>query len=99
MIATGIQIPLDGGTVAKGTTLKDLLSLKLHEFEEEVAGIVDRASKELQMEKILSELDTTWAGFDLEYAPHKRRGVPQVKVAEEMVEVLEDNQVQVQNLQ
>ena len=98
MSATGIQIPLEGGTVAKGTTLKDLLSLRLHEFEEEVQSIVDRASKELQMEKVLTELDTTWAGFDLEYTPHKRRGIPQVKVAEEMIEVLEDNQVQVQNL-
>lgn len=34
------------------TTLSDLLSLNLHEFEDEVLGIVDKATKEMSMEKV-----------------------------------------------
>ena len=35
-----------------GTTLADLLSLNLHEFEDEVRNIVDKAVKEMSMEKV-----------------------------------------------
>ena len=34
------------------TTLNDLLALNLHEFEDEVRNIVDKATKELNMEKV-----------------------------------------------
>lgn len=44
------------------TSLADLLQLNLHCFEEEVRGIVDRAVKEMGMEKVLSELNSTWTG-------------------------------------
>lgn len=46
----------------QGTTLADLLQLNLHCFEEEVRGIVDKAVKEMGMEKVLSELNSTWTG-------------------------------------
>jgi dynein heavy chain len=98
MVATGVQIDMGPNSVAEKTTLKDLLSLHLHEYEEEVAGIVDKAAKELQMEKMLAELEETWAGFHFEYKVHKRRGTAEVAPAEEMIEVLQDNQVQLQNL-
>lgn len=45
------------------TTLADLLQLNLHCFEEEVRGIVDKAVKEMGMEKVLSELNSTWTGI------------------------------------
>ena len=35
------------------TTLADLLALNLHEFEDEVKNIVDKAVKEMSMEKVL----------------------------------------------
>lgn len=44
------------------TSLADLLQLNLHCFEEEVRGIVDKAVKEMGMEKVLSELNSTWTG-------------------------------------
>ena len=34
------------------TTLADLLKLNLHNFEDEVRGIVDKAVKEMGMEKV-----------------------------------------------
>lgn len=35
------------------TTLEDLLALNLHEVEDDVRNIVDKATKELSMEKTL----------------------------------------------
>lgn len=39
-------------TMSEKTILADLLQLNLHKFEEEVRGIVDKASKEAGMEKV-----------------------------------------------
>lgn len=44
------------------TTLADLLQLNLHCFEEEVREIVDKAVKEMGMEKVIAELNSTWTG-------------------------------------
>ena len=35
------------------TTLADLLALNLHDFEDDVKNIVDKAVKEMSMEKVL----------------------------------------------
>eukprot|EP00911_Craspedida_sp_UC1_P002095 UC1_evm8s1611 len=93
MDATGVKIVMD-----TDTTLADLLALNLHNFEDEVAGIVDKASKEQNMEKTLVDLDATWKDMNFEYGEHSRTGTALVRAGEELVETLEDNQVQVQNL-
>ena len=41
------------------TTLADLLKLNLHNFEDEVRGIVDKAVKEMGMEKACLSLYST----------------------------------------
>eukprot|EP00041_Stephanoeca_diplocostata_P039521 m.1633795 g.1633795 ORF g.1633795 m.1633795 type:complete len:4492 (+) comp25411_c0_seq1:204-13679(+) len=92
MATTGVKIEM-----SDSTCLRDLLALNLHEYEDDVAGIVDKASKELQMEKMLDELQETWSQMTFEFDSHKRTQLPQVKVSEEMIETLEDNQVQLQN--
>ena len=75
------------------TSLADLLALKLHQFEDDVRGIVDKATKELGMEKILNELNVTWSTMEFEYEPHIGTNTPTVKASEELIETLEDNQV------
>jgi dynein heavy chain len=75
------------------TTLADLLSLNLHEFEDEVRNIVDKAVKEMSMEKVLKELDVTWAEMEFEHEKHPRTQITMLKASEELVETLEDNQV------
>ncbi|XP_065591374.1 dynein axonemal heavy chain 17 isoform X2 [Cyrtonyx montezumae] len=85
-------------TMSEDTTLADLLQLNLHEFEDEVRGIVDKAVKESGMEKVLSALDSTWATMQFEHEPHARTGVMLLKSDEVLIETLEDNQVQLQNL-
>lgn len=80
------------------TTLADLLALNLHECEEEVKNIVDKAVKEMSMEKILRDLNSTWSSMEFEQEIHPRTGCKLLKASEELIETLEDNQVQLQNL-
>ena len=75
------------------TNLSDLLALNLHNFEDEVRNIVDKATKELSMEKTMKELDVTWAQMEFETEAHPRTGVMLLKSSEELIETLEDNQV------
>lgn len=77
----------------ESTTLADLLSLNLHNFEDEVRGIVDKAVKEMSMEKVLKELDVTWAAMEFEHEKHPRTQITLLKTSEELIDTLEDNQV------
>uniref|UniRef100_A0A674F0T2 Dynein axonemal heavy chain 17 n=1 Tax=Salmo trutta TaxID=8032 RepID=A0A674F0T2_SALTR len=93
MMATKVQFDM-----SEKTTFEDLLKLNLHQFEDEVRSIVDKAVKESGMEKTLAELDSTWSSMVFEHEPHGRTGTMLLKPNEELVETLEDNQVQLQTL-
>ncbi|XP_066247509.1 dynein beta chain, ciliary [Euwallacea similis] len=80
------------------TTLADLLKLNLHECEEEVKNIVDKAVKEMSMEKVLRDLNSTWSDMEFDHEIHSRTGCTLLKASEELIETLEENQVQLQNL-
>ncbi|XP_063983406.1 dynein beta chain, ciliary [Diachasmimorpha longicaudata] len=80
------------------TTLADLLELNLHECEDEVKNIVDKAVKEMSMEKYLRELNSTWSAMEFELELHQRTGATLLRASEELIETLEENQVQLQNL-
>lgn len=80
------------------TTLAELLELNLHECEEEVKNIVDKAVKEMAMEKVLRELNSTWSTMEFEQEIHPRTGCKLLRASEELIETLEENQVQLQNL-
>uniref|UniRef100_A0A8C3LGS3 Dynein axonemal heavy chain 9 n=1 Tax=Chrysolophus pictus TaxID=9089 RepID=A0A8C3LGS3_CHRPC len=93
MQVTGVKFVMDSDT-----TLADLLKLCLHNYEDEVRGIVDKAVREMSMEKVLKELKLTWSNMEFQYEPHPRTNIPLLKSDEELIETLEDNQVQLQNL-
>ena len=65
----------------------------MHEFEDEVKNIVDKAVKEMSMEKTIKELDSVWATLQFEEDKHPRTGITLVRTTEEMIETLEENQV------
>lgn len=50
------------------------------------------------MEKSLKEFAETWNTMEFEYTPHPRTKFNLLKVREELIEVLEDNQLQLQNM-
>ncbi|XP_014248489.1 dynein beta chain, ciliary-like isoform X2 [Cimex lectularius] len=85
-------------TVTDTTTLRELLDLNLHKFEEEVKTIVDKSVKEQQFEKTLTDLRHTWANMEFAYEPHARSGCKVLKISEEIVETLEENQTALQNM-
>ena len=85
-------------TLTKDMKFQDLLSLQLHKFEDEVKGIVDRATKELSMEKVLTELEKTWSAMEFTYEIHEGTKTYLLKSSEELIETLEDNQVLLQNM-
>lgn len=93
MAATGVRFEMNDNTV-----LSDLLGLNLHNYEEEVHTLVDKAVKEASMEKILKELDQTWGQMSFEVEQHARRDLKLFKVSQDTVEVLEENQVQLQTM-
>lgn len=75
------------------TTLEDLLNLELHKYEEEVKNIVDKAVKEMAMEKLLHEIANTWNSLEFEHENHERTRLTLLRVSEETIEILEDHQV------
>lgn len=93
MQATGVKFEM-----TDSTTFADLLALRLHQYEDEVKNIVDKAVKEMAMEKVLRELDNTWKTMEFTLEPHTRTKLPLILVQEELIEVLEENQVQLQNM-
>lgn len=82
-------------TINDNTLLKELLALQLYKIEDEVKNIVDKSVKETSMEKTLGELAQTWASLEFEYDVHPRTNCKVLKVSEELVEILEDNQVKI----
>jgi dynein heavy chain, axonemal len=80
------------------TTLADLLVLNLHEYEEDVKTIVDKSVKEMAMEKVLKDLRHTWANMSLDFEEHTRTHLKVLRISEEVIETLEENQVQLQNM-
>ncbi|XP_053327234.1 dynein axonemal heavy chain 11-like [Spea bombifrons] len=93
MSKTGVRFLMNEETV-----LGDLLGLQLHRVEDEVRTIVDKAVKEMAIEKVLVEMNQTWSIMEFSYEKHHSAGTPLLKSDENLIETLEDNQVQLQNI-
>lgn len=78
--------------------MNDLVLLDLNKYEDDVKNTVDKSVKEMSMEKSLKEFTEIWNEMQFEYLPHPRTKINLLKVKEEIIEVLEDNQVQLQNM-
>ncbi|XP_044574110.1 dynein beta chain, ciliary [Drosophila ananassae] len=93
MQTTQVKFSMDDST-----TLKDLIDLNLHEYEEEVKNIVDKSVKEMAMEKQLRDIAAAWATMEFGTEIHERTSIKLLKASEEMIETLEDHQGQLQNM-
>lgn len=78
------------------TTFNDLVMLKLHLHEDQVKELVDKAVKELQIEKALHEIVKVWTdiGFEYEEAGNKIL----LKMSDDFMELLEDHLTQLQSM-
>ena len=93
MKTTGVTFVL-----TKDMKFQDLLSLQLHKFEDDVKVIVDRATKELGMEKVLNDLDKIWTAMEFSYEKKDPNKTALLRSSEELIETLEDNQVMLQTM-
>ena len=93
MRATGKNFTMDDSFA-----LGDLLELGLHAYVEEVADIVDRAQKELIIEKQLQKMEEVWNELKLDFVPYGETDVQLIQLPEELVEALDEGQVQLQSL-
>ncbi|KAJ3220317.1 hypothetical protein HK099_004389 [Clydaea vesicula] len=93
MKTTGVSFVL-----TEDMKFQDLLSLQLHKFEDDVKAIVDRATKELAMEKVLNDLSKIWAVMEFTYEMQESTKTCLLKSSEELIETLEDNQVMLQTM-
>jgi dynein heavy chain, axonemal len=80
------------------TTFADLLDLNLHKFEDEVKNIVEKSLKEESTEKTLKEIENNWKTLEFSLEIHERTQLKVIRVSEETLEILEENQTQLQNL-
>ena len=93
MSCTGVQF-----SMSAQTTLEELLNLNLYNYEEEVRNIVDKAVKEMSMEKTIKDIENTWTTMEFGTDPHSRTGLSLLTANDELIETLEDHQVQLQNM-
>jgi len=93
--ATGVSFAMD-----ERFSFGDLMALKLHNFVDDVGEIVDRASKELNIEKQLKKIADAWVPLVIEFTLWEEGNELQLLfVPENVVEALEENVVLLQNLQ
>ncbi|GBF97683.1 flagellar outer dynein arm heavy chain beta [Raphidocelis subcapitata] len=78
--------------------LGDLLALELHNYVDACSEIVDRAQKELNIEKQLKRIEDTWRGLALEFVPYQDTDVNSLHVDDAITEALENDNLQLQGL-
>lgn len=93
MQTTGKQFVMD-----EKFCLGDLLALELHNFVDACSEIVDRAQKELNIEKQLKKIEDTWAGLNLVFAPYQDTDIMALAVDDAITEALEADNLGLQNM-
>jgi len=79
-------------------SFKNLMSMHLADYVDNVTDIVDASQKEAKIEKNLVVLSETWSTLEWEFYQHNTTDIWLVRVNEDTFDTLEDNQVLVQNM-
>ncbi|KAL4450636.1 hypothetical protein ABPG77_000992 [Micractinium sp. CCAP 211/92] len=93
MKATGKRFVMDSNF-----KLGDLLKLRLDTCVDACAEIVDRAQKELLVEKALQKIEETWRNMNLTFSAYQDTDISQFSVDDAIVEMLESDNLTLQNL-
>ncbi|KAF6251999.1 flagellar outer dynein arm heavy chain beta [Scenedesmus sp. NREL 46B-D3] len=78
--------------------LGDLLALELHNYVDACSEIVDRAQKELNIEKQIKKIEDTWAVLALMFTPLADSDIMCLQVEDAITEALENDNLQLQNM-
>ena len=96
MEATGTTFSLPSET--PDMRLREILSLGLHKFGNEVEEITDKAVKEAKQEETLKNLEVTWDAVVFVSNMYKETDVPLVKLGDDDFELLEADQLTLQGM-
>eukprot|EP00798_Chlamydomonas_sp_ICE-L_P004667 gene4667-14864_t len=78
--------------------LGDLLALELHNYVDACSEIVDRAQKELNIEKQIKKIEDTWAGLILAFGVYQDTDISAIQIDDAITEALENDNLQLQNM-
>lgn len=78
--------------------LGNLLELGLHNYVDACSEIVDRAQKELIIEKALKKIDETWSALSLTFSPYQDTDNIQMTVEDTITEALETDNLALQTM-
>ncbi|DBB00313.1 TPA: Dynein beta chain, flagellar outer arm [Trebouxia sp. C0004] len=78
--------------------LGNLLELGLHNYVDACSEIVDRAQKELIIEKALKKIDETWSLLSLTFSPYQDTDNVQMTVEDSITEALETDNLALQTM-
>ena len=78
--------------------LGNLLELGLHNYVDACSEIVDRAQKELIIEKALTKIDETWSSLSLTFSPYQDTDNVQMTVEDSITEALETDNLALQTM-
>eukprot|EP00891_Asterochloris_glomerata_P002883 jgi/Astpho2/2883/Aster-01037 len=93
MKATGKNFVMDNKF-----NLGNLLKLELHNYVDACSEIVDRAQKELIIEKALKKIEETWVSLNLTFSPYQDTDNVQMTVEDVITEALETDNLALQNM-
>lgn len=71
--------------------------LRQFHLQTQVKNIVDKAVKEMGIERVLEEMQQTWGEVQAKFERH-HTGTPLLETDEDLIEALEENEVQLQTL-
>ena len=71
---------------------------QLHNFVDACSEIVDRARKELGIEKQLKKIESTWGGLALTFSPYQDSDINQMSIDDLITESLENDNLLLQNM-
>ena len=80
-------------------SIRKFYELKVHEKNEEITDITEKAANEEKMNKKLAEIKNNWSHFDWNQKPYARvEGISILEIAEDIYTMLEDNMQHVQTM-
>eukprot|EP00931_Biecheleriopsis_adriatica_P101533 TRINITY_DN7664_c0_g1_i1.p1 TRINITY_DN7664_c0_g1~~TRINITY_DN7664_c0_g1_i1.p1 ORF type:complete len:4295 (+),score=1011.97 TRINITY_DN7664_c0_g1_i1:399-12887(+) len=78
--------------------LRDMWNMELHKFPSEVEDIGEQSKQECKMEVTIAKLRRIWSQVEFIFERHKGSDIMLMRLKDEDIETLEENQVQVQNM-
>jgi dynein heavy chain len=79
-------------------SLNNLIEIGVQQHIDDCEEIIEIANKELKVDRKLKDISAVWKDLILLYTPYKDTEIKLVKVTDDIIEALEDNQLELQTM-